>query len=287
MPETEESRVYTSAEMIEKIKAAKLAFEPGSREMYSSGGYAVLARVLEIVSGLSFSQLLQKYVFDPGQMTDTIDWSGPAIIERRTQEYVCDSTGYTNAAAKDYSFLIGAGSVVSTASDLYKFGNALIDGKFGAGAKTSYVRNGFVRNSGNTNGHRAYFEIKEDKSYGFVILSNMACGSFDFVQTGLSEILQGKEPTAKKLIVPKFSSDANKDLTEFTGHYKETGGSETDVRVKGGYLFASDIKLYPVTPDCFFDFKYFGNACFSRDAAGKVTAIRWKGLTFELNWIKQ
>jgi len=284
MPDTEESRVYTSAEMIEKVKAAKLAFEPGSREMYSSGGYAVLARVLEIASGQPFAQLLQKYVFDPGQMTDTLDWSGPSIIERRTQEYVCDSTGYTNAAAKDYSFLVGAGSVVSTASDLYKFGNALIDGKFGAGAKANYVRNGFVRNSGNTNGHRAYFEIKDDKSYGFVILSNMACGSFDFIQTGLSEILQRKEPTAKTLIVPKFSADANKDLTEFTGHYKETGGSETDLRIKDGYLFASDIKLYPVRPDCFFDFKYFGEACFTRDAARKVSGIRWKGLTFELNW---
>jgi CubicO group peptidase (beta-lactamase class C family) len=114
MQDTEESRVYTSAEMIEKVKASTLAFEPGAREMYSSGGYAVLARVLEIASGQSFSQLLQKYVFDPGQMTDTINWSGPTIIERRTQEYVCDSSGYTNAAAKDYSFLIGAGSVVST-----------------------------------------------------------------------------------------------------------------------------------------------------------------------------
>lgn len=286
MPETEESRVYSSAEMIEKVKAAKLSFEPGTKEMYSSGGYAVLARVLEIASGQSFAQLLQKYVFDPGQMNDTVDWSGPSIIERRTQEYVCDAGGYTNAAAKDYSFLVGAGSVVSTASDLYKFGNALIDGKFGASAKTNYVRNGFVRNSGNTNGHRAYFEIKDDKSYGFVILSNMACGSFDFVQTGLSEILQGKELTTKELVVPKFMPSPS-NLSDYTGHYKETGGSESDLRVKDGYLFASDIKLYPVKPDCFFDFKYFGNACFARDASGKPTTIRWKGLTFELVWTRQ
>jgi CubicO group peptidase (beta-lactamase class C family) len=287
MPDTEESRVYSSAEMIEKVKAAKLAFEPGSREMYSSGGYAVLARVLEIASGQPFSHLLQKYVFEPGQLNDTIDWSGPTIIERRTQEYVCDATGYTNAAAKDYSFLVGAGSVVSTAPDLYKFGNALIDGKYGPSSKASYVRNGIVRNSGNTNGHRAYFEIKEDKSYGFVILSNMACGSFDFVQTGLSEIMQGKELTVKTLIVPKFDPTANKDLTEFAGHYKEAGGSETDLRVKNGYLFAGDIKLYPVKADCFFDFKYFGSACFTRDASGKPATIRWKGLTFELIWTRQ
>ena len=288
MPDEQESRVYTSAEMIEKIKQAKLAFEPGAREMYSSGGYATLARVLEIVSGQTFAQLLQKYVFDPGQMTDTLDWNGPAIIERRTQEYVCDSSGYTNAAPKDYSFLVGAGSVVSTASDLHKFGNALIDGKYGPGAKASFVRNGLVRSSGNTNGHRSYFEIKEDKSYGVVILSNMACGSFDFVQKGVTEILQGKEPAAKMLTVPKFASNPNKDLTEYTGRYKlSNSGSETTLQVKDGYLFANDIKLYPVKPDCFFDFKYFGDACFVRDASGKITTIRWTGLTFDLTWVRQ
>ena len=288
MPEAEESRTYTSAEMIEKIKQAKLAFEPGTRDLYSSGGYATLARVLEVVSGQPFARLLQKYVFDPARMSDTLDWNGPSIIERRTQEYVCDSVGYTNAAAKDYSFLIGAGSVVSTASDLYKFGNAIIDGKYGPGARASFVRNGLVRSSGNTNGHRAYFEIKEDKSYGLVVLSNMACGSFDFVQKGVTEILQGKEPAVATLTVPKFVATSNKDLHEFTGHYKmQNSGSETDLHIRDGYLFANDIKLYPVKPDCFFDFKYFGDACFVRDASGKVTSLRWTGLTFELIWNRQ
>jgi hypothetical protein len=90
-----------------------------------------------------------------------------------------------------------------------------------------------------------------------------------FVQTGLSEILQGKRADRENVDSAEVLSDANKDLSEFTGHYKETGGSETDLRVKDGYLFASDIKLYSVKPDCFFDFKYFGEAVLQRDAAGK------------------
>jgi CubicO group peptidase (beta-lactamase class C family) len=287
MREEDESRPYSSAEMIEKIKLAKLAFEPGAQEMYSSGGYTVLARVLEIASGQSYAQLLQKYVLEPARMTDTIDWNGPAIIDRRTQEYLCDDRGYANAAPKDYSFLIGAGSVVSTAPDIYKFGNAILDGKYGTSVKTSFVRNGLVRGSGNTNGHRAYYEIKEDRSYGFVILSNMGCGSFDFIQTGVIEILQGKEPTLKTLTVPKLIANPNKDLNEFAGRYKQVpGGSETSVVIRDGYLYAGDIKLYPVKPDCFFDFKYFGEACFARDASGKVTGIRWAGLTFGLNWTR-
>lgn len=288
MPEVEEAQVYSSIELMERIKTAKLAFEPGTQEMYSSGGYAALARVLEIVGGQSFAQLLQKYVLDPARMSDTMDWNGPAIIERRTEDYVCDVGGYTNAAAKDYSFLVGAGSVLSTANDLYKFGGAMIDGKYGPSVKTAFVRNGAVRSSGNTNGHRAYIEMKEDKSYGFVILSNMACGSFDFVQKGLTEILQGKEPSAATLAVPKLVANPNKDLTEFTGRYKmQNSGNETDLHVRDGFLFANDIKLYPVKPDCFFDFKYFGDACFQRDASGKITTLRWTGLTFELIWLRQ
>jgi hypothetical protein len=145
-----------------------------------------------------------------------------------------------------------------------------------------------IRSSGNTNGHRAYFEIKEDRSYGFVILSNMACGSFDFVQRGVTEILQGKEPTAKALTIPKLVANPNKDLNEFTGRYKlQNAGSETTLHIRDGYLFANDIKLHPVKLDCFFDFKYFGEACFTRDTAGKVSGIRWAGLTFELTWTRQ
>ena len=45
MPPEQETVPYTSAEMVEKIKVAKLAFEPGSERLYSSAGYTVLARL--------------------------------------------------------------------------------------------------------------------------------------------------------------------------------------------------------------------------------------------------
>ncbi|HVF30724.1 MAG TPA: serine hydrolase domain-containing protein [Pyrinomonadaceae bacterium] len=286
MPDDQETRPYSSAEMIEKIKASKLAFEPGTQRLYSSGGYTVLARVLEIASGMSYQQLLQKYIFEPAKMTDTVDWDGPAIIERRTQDYLCGERGFINAPVKDYSFLVGSGSVISTASDIHKFAAAVVDGTYGASAKASFVRSGQITSSGSTNGHRAYLELRDDKSYGFVILSNMGCGSFDFVQRGIAEILQGKELTTKTLTVPKLIPNPNKDLGEFTGRYKRTDGSEIEIVIRNGYLYSSDIKLHPVKPDCFFDFRYFGDACFVRDAAGKITSLRWTGVTFELIWTR-
>src|SRR4030095_337865 len=43
MPPELESVAYTAAEFVEKVKLAKLAFEPGSNRLYRSAGYAVLA----------------------------------------------------------------------------------------------------------------------------------------------------------------------------------------------------------------------------------------------------
>ena len=139
MPPEAESVTYSSAEFVEKVKQAKLAFEPGTSNLYSSAGYAVLARVLEIVSGKNYSQLLAEYVFKPAGMTDSIDFPGDAIIQRRAQDYYLSPAGLVNVPLKNYSFLVGAGSVYSTARDVYSFGDAFLDGKYVVAVKTLLV----------------------------------------------------------------------------------------------------------------------------------------------------
>ena len=286
MPPEMESLPYTSAEMVDKVKQAKLAFEPGSRRLYSSGGFAVLARVLEIASGRTYVELLQQYVFGPAGMKDSLDFNGEAIMERRAQDYILSELGYRNAALKDYSFLVGAGSVFSTAADTHRFGMAVVDGKYGEAAKASLISEGLFSASGSTNGHRAYVEVKADRSYGYAILSNLACGSVDIVRAGVREIMEGKEPTVKKLAVPKFDTSANRDLDQFLGKYKAADGSEIEIVKRNGSLHSADIRLYSVKPDCFFDYRFFGEACFIRDA-GRIKEIKWKGVGFELAWTKQ
>jgi CubicO group peptidase (beta-lactamase class C family) len=286
MPPEAESLPYTSAEFVEKVKLAKLAFEPGSSRLYSSGGYAVLARTLEIASGKTYQQLLQEYVFAPAGMTDTVDFEGDTVIERRAQDYYLSPNGLVNVPLKNYSFLVGAGSVYSTARDVYRFADAVMDGKYGESVKRSFPGQTNFSGSGSTNGHRAYFEIANDKKYGYVIVANSA-GAFDLISQGVTDILQGKEPATRTFTVPAIVENPNKDLREFLGRYKRDDGTEANVTLRNGYLFSSDIKLYPTRPDCFFEYRFFGNACFNRDEAGKIKEIKWKGYNFDFTWVKQ
>jgi len=286
MPPEMESVAFTSAEFVDKAKQAKLAFEPGTARLYSSAGYAVLARALEIASGKTYAQLLQENVFTPAGMTDSVDFDGEAVIERRAHDYYLSPNGLVNVPLKNYSFLVGAGSVYGTARDIYRFAEAVLDGKYGSGVKAAFQGQGPFNGSGSTNGHRSYFEMARDKKFGFVIVSNNA-GVFDLISRGVKEILEGKEPTVKSFTIPTLIPNPNKNLEEFLGHYKRADGGETDVILKGGFLYSSDIKLYPIKPDCFFEYRFFGEACFIRDEAAKIKEIKWKGIGFDLTWMKQ
>lgn len=140
--------------------------------------------------------------------------------------------------------------------------------------------------SGSTNGHRAYFEFARDKKYGYAIVSNSA-GAFDMVSQGVREILEGKELTVKPFTVPKIIANPNKNLAEFLGKYKRADGSETDVILRNDSLYSADIKLHPTRPDCFFEYRFFGDVCFLRDDTGKIKEIKWKGFNFDLLWVRQ
>jgi CubicO group peptidase (beta-lactamase class C family) len=284
----EEAVSLTSAEMVEKIKKAPLLFEPGMQYLYSSAGFAVLARTLEIASGKSYAQLLDEYVFTPAGMKDSVDFNGEMIMERRAQDYILAPTGYINAPLKDYSFLVGGGSVFSTARDLYKFTEAVLDGKLGETAKSYLVGKTDISSNGSTNGHRANFKIERGKKWGYVLVSNLNSGANDMVLQSLEAILQGKQVAQPVIPVPKIIPNPNKNLEEFTGSYRpDGGGTAFEVFLRNNVVLVGDLKLYPVKTDCFFEYRYYGTVCFTRDDAGKIRGIEWVAPGFKFNWLKQ
>lgn len=50
----------------------KIGFPPGEKYEYSNTGYALLASVIEKVSGMSYGAFLYQYIFKPAGMKNTL-----------------------------------------------------------------------------------------------------------------------------------------------------------------------------------------------------------------------
>jgi len=80
-------RQHTLAEAVLVSSQRPLDFEPGTRWAYCNAGIDVLGRVIEVVSGMSFEDFLQKRVFTPLEMKDTTFYPTEAQKERLAITY--------------------------------------------------------------------------------------------------------------------------------------------------------------------------------------------------------
>jgi CubicO group peptidase (beta-lactamase class C family) len=110
-----------------RILRFPLGYETGKGRSYSNTGFALLAAVIEIVSGISYGQYLEENLFMPAGMKET-GYTIPRDYETRVAH------GY-NDGPTDYGFpwttqweghvplwdLMGNGGMLSTIDDLYKW----------------------------------------------------------------------------------------------------------------------------------------------------------------------
>src|ERR1043166_8706375 len=83
----------TLAEMAMAYSQSPLMFPPGSKWKYSTPGMNTLGRIVEVVSGQSYADFLQKRIFDPLDMRDTTFWPTPEQAKRIAKSYKKTATG--------------------------------------------------------------------------------------------------------------------------------------------------------------------------------------------------
>ncbi len=134
-------RVWSAAELIEFIDGLENDFEPGVAYRYSNTNFVLLGVIAERITGLSFTEALRQYIFDPAQLQNTygvFENSGQRVL---SQGYVPlniaqDLTLSDNlpvigddvdSSILLYSEGLGDASTLSTPSDLNLFIRRLID----------------------------------------------------------------------------------------------------------------------------------------------------------------
>lgn len=99
------------------INQRTLNFQPGEEFLYSNTGYILLAKIVEYVSGLKFSDWTQKNIFEPLKMNNSFfndDYEG--LVINRAYSYKQHKEGYKKEIHT--SSIIGAGGLFTTVEDL-------------------------------------------------------------------------------------------------------------------------------------------------------------------------
>ena len=101
-------------------------FPPGSKWEYSNSGYAVLAMIVEKVSGKSFGQFLQERIFTPLKMTNTLAYErGKNEVLHRAYGHSKIKGAWRETDQSSTSAVLGDGGIYSSLDDLAKWDRAL------------------------------------------------------------------------------------------------------------------------------------------------------------------
>ena len=282
--EKDETQPHTAADMVALVKKSTLlSHAPGEKSVYSSAGFSVLARVLEIASGMSYGELIATRIFQPAGMTHSQHARPYALIPERASSYAPGPTGPQLTALKDMTFLVGAGSVYSTPRDLHALMQAVLTGKLGETTKSALMRAEGLRWNGTTNGYRAFADYFLDSGYEVIFIGNMHTGATDLLRENIPKILAGENvATPARIQVAAVAVDPA-DLKVYEGVYQSERGQKFTVRSQPWGFFAGDRQLVPTSPTSFYSFQDYGRVEFVRDAGG-IERLDWEWQGQMLPW---
>lgn len=119
------AELRSPADYVSMFDDTPVQSEPGAQWSYSSLGYILLGRMLELASGSDYYDLVHTRIFKPASMIDTASLPEDAAVPRRSAGYTRIQAGWgLNTATLPYRGT-PAGGGYSTVSDLNRFANAL------------------------------------------------------------------------------------------------------------------------------------------------------------------
>jgi D-alanyl-D-alanine-carboxypeptidase/D-alanyl-D-alanine-endopeptidase len=181
--------VLTDTSFIRQLNAIRLDTLRPFNYRYSNAGYQVLGRMLEHIYGVSYQQLLARYITKPLSMRATA-----ITLDQQQQRFMLK--GYNAAgleALPNPPSFPAAGSIRSTMGDMLKYMHYQLQEKDAAVKMTHRVLYGSIdegatcfqwtagktwnwdfywRTDGGTAGFRTFYTLYPDHDLGIVLLSN-------------------------------------------------------------------------------------------------------------------
>ncbi len=129
--EFDSKKFYQSTkEALKVFEYDSLMFEPGTKYLYTSLGYNILAAIIEEVTKKPFENYIYENILKPAGMLTTRADKQREIIPFRVRGYEKNvEYNFINAALADLSIKVAGGGFLSNSKDLLLFAKALLDNK--------------------------------------------------------------------------------------------------------------------------------------------------------------
>ena len=127
--EKESTQHYaTQAAGLVRFAEDPLLHEPGTKYLYSTYGYNLVAAVVEKAAGKPFAEVVRERIAAPSGAATLQDDDIRRIIRGRAQGYLKVDGKLQNSELMDSSYKLGGGGLCCSAEDLVRFAQALLAG---------------------------------------------------------------------------------------------------------------------------------------------------------------
>lgn len=112
-------------QMVDFFKNEPMDFNPGEKFEYNNSGYVILGYLIELVSGDTYENYINKNIFQRLGMKHSRYASDASIIKNRAYGYQQKAAGYVNKTAISFNIPFSSGALMSTIDDMLLWQNAL------------------------------------------------------------------------------------------------------------------------------------------------------------------
>lgn len=231
----------SDADFLRRLTALPIEFQPGAKWRYSNTNYWLLAVVIEKLTGLSYSDYMQRNIFTPLGMTSTRSALPGRVLPGRASGYRRVGTVLENRDAIQPNTGRGLGDITSTVADMARWEREqlapslvsastatlarkpvlLNDGKmepYGYGWSTERILPlATLQHDGQTAGFSASYIRVPERRLAVVVFSNCYAAPVDsvgrFVLRRTEPALRTPRPTAIPDLEPQLTLRAGKLLS--------------------------------------------------------------------------
>nr|WP_294942119.1 serine hydrolase domain-containing protein [uncultured Mucilaginibacter sp.] len=220
----------THEQMLDRIKAMPIDFEPGIKDEYSNTNFLLLGYIVEKITGKPYADIVKARITDKIGLKDTY-YGGKASAAKNEALSFEHGNDWKQNPETDMSIPAGAGSMVSTPTDLNAFIYALFNGKLLSAASLEKMKaqqdhfgmplfvmpfnghTGYGHNGG-IDGFLSSLGYFPDEKLAVCYIKNG--GSYNINDIGIAALSSYfKVP----FTIPSFTAGKGVDLDKFTGTY--------------------------------------------------------------------